>query len=75
MPYCGCFHDYNLKSRGSNTYQIDMYLEGDADFRHLLVGTGLAVDVDIEHLNTFSLIADTRISLQGVNNFDSLKVF
>ena len=74
MPDCGCFHHYDLKQRGLNACQIDMDLEGKADMRRLLVDTGFARSVEVDHPATFPFTINTSISLRGVNDVAQLEV-
>ena len=68
MPNCGCFHEFDLSSVGSNDYEIRLRIEGFADLKAALDETGLSESVSVK-----KGLFGTTIYARGVNDSSRLR--
>ena len=73
MPYCGCFHDFELTSSGGDSYDLRVALEGEIDLKWLFDETRLAST--IVHLTPSFSQYSRGIRLNGVADVRALSVF
>ena len=73
VPYCGCFHDFELTSSGGDSYDLRVALEGQIDLKWLFDETRLAST--IVHLTPSFSQYSTGIRLNGVADVCALRIF
>lgn len=65
MPQCGCFHRYDLKSTGLDSYELEVAAEGTIKLTDIIENAGLADSVALQR-DFFSLAR--RYDLLGVRD-------